>query len=176
MDAATVTAADLATAVAATVTVGAAMVMDAVAMPTVDGLDTVAQDAPDTAAHGLDMAAEPTDLLVVGLAADLVVAMRVDSAAVAMQAVVAAMVAADTGNTAPKLKLKRDGLRLVPFLCVYLAEEWLLALDEAGEAVCDALCCRGMRLGACFLSHALQPGWVGEEIAQSFEEQIWILA
>lgn len=115
MDAATVTAADLATAVAATVTVGAAMVMDAVAMPTVDGLDTVVQDAPDTAAHGLDMAAEPTDLLVVGLAADLVVAMRVDSAAVAMQAVVAAMVAADTGNTAPKLKLKRDGLRLVPF-------------------------------------------------------------
>jgi hypothetical protein len=59
-----------------------------------------AQDAPDTAAHGLvDMQVEPTDTLVVGrLAVDLAAAMRADSVAVAMQAVVAAMVAADTGN------------------------------------------------------------------------------
>jgi hypothetical protein len=51
------------------------------------------------AAHGLDIAAEPADTLVAGLAVDLAAAMRVDSAAAAMQ-VVAAMAAADTGNTA----------------------------------------------------------------------------
>jgi hypothetical protein len=88
-------AADLATAMDAAVMAmdAVATVTDAAAMPTADGLAMVAQDAPDTAAHGLeDMQAEPAaDTLVVGQ-------LVAGSVAAAMQAVAVAMAAADTGN------------------------------------------------------------------------------
>jgi hypothetical protein len=107
-------AADLATVmdVAVLATGAVATAMDVVAMPTADGRVMVAQDAPDTVAHGLDIAVE--------LAADTLAGrLAADSAAVAMQAVAAAMAAADTGNSQP-VENQGDGLRLVPF-CVYLA-------------------------------------------------------
>jgi hypothetical protein len=102
---------DMATAMVVVVTAmdAAAMATDAVGtvtdvagMPPADGLDTVAQDAPDTAAHGLGIAVvELTDTLEVArLAADLAAAdTQVGSAVVVTEVVVAAMAAADTGNS-----------------------------------------------------------------------------